>query len=135
MPIAERQAVPTDTPQPEQGPEQDAAVAAQDEWEARSRTNFPKIPPGVPPSRDVAWVPFGEARRVDDSNERGAVIRTRDLTKVYRGELTAVDGLDLEVHRGEVFGLLGPNGAGKTTTVGLLTTRVVPTRGSTRRAA
>jgi ABC-2 type transport system ATP-binding protein len=67
---------------------------------------------------------------VDDFNERGAVIRTRDLTKVYRSEITAVDGLDLEVCPGEVFGLLGPNGAGKTTTVGLLTTRVVPTRGS-----
>jgi ABC-2 type transport system ATP-binding protein len=40
-----------------------------------------------------------------------------------------VDGLDLAVGRGELFGLLGPNGAGKTTTVGMLTTRVVPTAG------
>jgi ABC-2 type transport system ATP-binding protein len=62
-----------------------------------------------------------------------AVIQTRALTKVYksaRGPLAAVDGLDLEVHPGEIFGLLGPNGAGKTTTVGMLTTRVVPTSGS-----
>jgi ABC-2 type transport system ATP-binding protein len=58
------------------------------------------------------------------------VIRTRDLSKVYRDEITAVDGLDLSVRRGEVFGLLGPNGAGKTTTVGMLTTRILPTRGS-----
>lgn len=57
------------------------------------------------------------------------VIRTVDLTKVYPGDITAVDGLDLTVYRGEIFGLLGPNGAGKTTTAGMLTTRVVPTRG------
>ncbi len=41
----------------------------------------------------------------------------------------AVDSLDLEVARGEIFGLLGPNGAGKTTTIGMLTTRVIPTSG------
>src|SRR3954468_8818851 len=41
----------------------------------------------------------------------------------------AVDQLDLEVHRGEIFGLLGPNGAGKTTTGGMLTTMVIPTSG------
>ena len=58
------------------------------------------------------------------------MIRARNLTKVYRGEITAVDGLDLSVGRSEVFGLLGPNGAGKTTTVGMLTTRILPTRGS-----
>jgi ABC-2 type transport system ATP-binding protein len=54
------------------------------------------------------------------------------LTKVYgarAGSVRAVDGLDLAVRRGEIFGLLGPNGAGKTTTVGMLTTRVVPTAG------
>jgi ABC-2 type transport system ATP-binding protein len=57
------------------------------------------------------------------------VIRTDALTKVYPGGLKAVDALDLEVHRGEIFGLLGPNGAGKTTTAGMLTTRVIPTSG------
>jgi ABC-2 type transport system ATP-binding protein len=59
-----------------------------------------------------------------------AIIRTVGLTKVYAGsEERAVDGLDLEVAQGEIFGLLGPNGAGKTTTAGMLTTRVVPTSG------
>jgi ABC-2 type transport system ATP-binding protein len=57
------------------------------------------------------------------------VIRTEQLTKVYPGDIRAVDELDLEVHTGEIFGLLGPNGAGKTTTVGLLTTRIIPTSG------
>jgi len=59
------------------------------------------------------------------------VIRTEGLTKVYAGsDFRAVDGLDLVVGTGEIFGLLGPNGAGKTTTAGMLTTRVVPTSGS-----
>jgi len=61
------------------------------------------------------------------------VIAAAGLSKVFTGrggEVRAVDGLDLEVHRGEIFGLLGPNGAGKTTTVGMLTTRVVPTAGT-----
>src|SRR3984957_10193685 len=58
------------------------------------------------------------------------VIRTVGLTKVYAGtDFAAVDGLDLTVQAGEIFGLLGPNGAGKTTTAGMLTTRVVPTSG------
>jgi len=59
----------------------------------------------------------------------GVVIRTEGLTKTYPTGVTAVDGLDLDVSEGEIFGLLGPNGAGKTTTVGMLTTRVIPTSG------
>jgi ABC-2 type transport system ATP-binding protein len=57
------------------------------------------------------------------------VIRTDQLTKVFPGGVRAVDGLDLAVQSGEIFGLLGPNGAGKTTTCGMLTTRVIPTSG------
>ena len=60
-----------------------------------------------------------------------AIIRTVGLTKVYAGaDFRAVDGLDLAVGPGEIFGLLGPNGAGKTTTAGMLTTRVIPTSGT-----
>src|SRR5438874_3976716 len=44
-------------------------------------------------------------------------------------EVTALDGISLEIHPGEIFGLLGPNGAGKSTAVGILTTRVRPTSG------
>jgi ABC-2 type transport system ATP-binding protein len=57
------------------------------------------------------------------------MIRTEALVKTYPGGIQAVDGIDLSVRPGEIFGLLGPNGAGKTTTVGMLTTRVVPTGG------
>jgi len=56
------------------------------------------------------------------------VIRTRRLTKRY-GSLTAVDNLDLVVHRGEIFGLLGQNGAGKTTTILMLLGLTEPTSG------
>ncbi|MGZ4208507.1 MAG: ABC transporter ATP-binding protein [Actinomycetota bacterium] len=61
-----------------------------------------------------------------------ASIQISKLVKVYsrRGnEVRALKGIDLEVHRGEIFGLLGPNGAGKTTTVGVCTTRVRATSG------
>lgn len=63
--------------------------------------------------------------------DREAVIRTRGLTKRY-GDLAAVDHLDLDVYRGEVFGLLGPNGAGKTTTILMLLGLSEPTEGEAR---
>lgn len=56
-------------------------------------------------------------------------IETRGLTKSF-GHFTAVDGLNLDVKAGELFGLLGPNGAGKTTTVRLLCTLIEPSRGT-----
>ncbi|MCU1396522.1 MAG: daunorubicin resistance transporter ATP-binding subunit [Ilumatobacteraceae bacterium] len=96
----------------------------------------------------------------DAPTSADAVIATRQLRKVYAGAPAfgppggrppgggspggaspggggapkhrdaAVDSLDLEVTRGEIFGLLGPNGAGKSTTIGMLTTRIIPTSGS-----
>ncbi|BDG02200.1 ABC transporter ATP-binding protein [Anaeromyxobacter oryzae] len=56
-------------------------------------------------------------------------IRCRGLVKRYPPDVVAVDGLDLEVRRGECFGLLGPNGAGKTTTVEILEGLLPPTAG------
>src|SRR5688572_9108792 len=61
-------------------------------------------------------------------------IRTESLTKVYRDfwgrpKVTALDDLNLTIHRGEVFGLLGPNGSGKSTTIKLLLGLIFPTRG------
>jgi len=59
------------------------------------------------------------------------VVEVKELVKRYpKAEVNAVDGVSFEIEPGEVFGLLGPNGAGKTTTVGVLTTRVRPTKGS-----
>ncbi len=60
------------------------------------------------------------------------MIRTEGLCKYFQTgghEVKAVDGLDLQVREGEVFGFLGPNGAGKTTTVRLLTCLIGPTQG------
>jgi ABC-2 type transport system ATP-binding protein len=61
------------------------------------------------------------------------VIRVHDLVKVYhkasRNPVRALDGLNLDVRRGEIFGLLGRNGAGKTTLLRVLTTLIQPTSG------
>jgi ABC-2 type transport system ATP-binding protein len=54
-----------------------------------------------------------------DMTETDAAVRIRGLRKMY-GELAAVDGIDLDIARGETFALLGPNGAGKSTTVEIL---------------
>jgi ABC-2 type transport system ATP-binding protein len=78
-----------------------------------------------------------------------AAVETRDLVKVFeRGRRTiwqrlrrepdkrdrfrAVDGIDLRVEVGEIFGLLGPNGAGKTTTMKMLATLLIPSSGTIR---
>ena len=61
-----------------------------------------------------------------------AVIETRGLTKRYRGGSLAVDGLDLRVPAGSVFGFLGPNGSGKTTTIRMLMGLIEPTAGTAR---
>ena len=57
------------------------------------------------------------------------ILETSGLTRRF-GNLTAVDGLNLTVAEGEVFGLLGPNGAGKTTVIKMLTTLLPPTAGT-----
>src|SRR4051812_15170490 len=62
------------------------------------------------------------------------IVQVQALRKVYEGKqrVVAVDGIDLAVREGELYGLLGPNGAGKTTTISICTTRVLPTEGSVR---
>ncbi len=62
------------------------------------------------------------------------IVEIAGLRKVYAGKnpVTAVDGIDLHVSAGQIYGLLGPNGAGKTTTISIATTRAIPTAGSVR---
>jgi ABC-2 type transport system ATP-binding protein len=57
------------------------------------------------------------------------LVEARDLTKRYHGGVLAVQGLDITVRRGEVYGFLGPNGAGKTTTLRMLAGLIRPTSG------
>jgi ABC-2 type transport system ATP-binding protein len=62
------------------------------------------------------------------------IVEIEGLRKVYEGKqrVVAVDGIDLAVREGELYGLLGPNGAGKTTTISVCTTRALPTAGRVR---
>jgi ABC-2 type transport system ATP-binding protein len=78
--------------------------------------------PSDPPSRHAIEV--NGLRKVYTST-RGALRRTKV-------ENVALDGIDLAIPPGELFGLLGPNGAGKTTTVKILTTLLLPTSGTAR---
>jgi ABC-2 type transport system ATP-binding protein len=70
-----------------------------------------------------------------DNNQNGKhdtgapVVALHGLRKLY-GDFTAVDGIDLSVEAGEVFGLLGPNGAGKSTTIKMLVTLLPPSGGT-----
>ena len=59
----------------------------------------------------------------------GDAIVAEGLVKTYKGEVRALDGVDLRVPQGSVVGLLGPNGAGKTTAVRILTTLLIPDAG------
>ena len=72
--------------------------------------------------------PPAAAGRGEASSSSGK--RNKDSKPNARLQITALDGIDLDVAPGQIFGLLGPNGAGKSTTVGILTTRVRPTSGT-----
>ncbi len=72
---------------------------------------------------------------VRDENRENAVahaVEALGLEREFKGGIRAVDGVDLTIPRGEIFGFLGPNGAGKSTTVRILTTLLRPTAGSAR---
>jgi ABC-2 type transport system ATP-binding protein len=85
--------------------------------------------PSVPNPQSAIRNPQSENPQSD-----GVVVSVRGLTKVFkdfwgRPKARAVDNVDFEVRRGEVFGLLGPNGSGKSTTVKMLLGLLYPTRG------
>src|SRR5262245_29413638 len=121
-PRSDEAAAAEDQPLTEPAPDEPASAPAvattapkadEDVRRSRKRMIQPRRP--LTPEEAAKRAAAREAAAADDS----VVIRTRKLTKTY-GELVAVDRLDLEVRRGEVFGLLGQNGAGKTTTILML---------------
>jgi ABC-2 type transport system ATP-binding protein len=72
---------------------------------------------------------MSEETRFYGSETSEEVIRTESLTKIFNSHLVAVDHVNFDVKRGEIFGFLGPNGAGKTTTINMLITILKPTEG------
>jgi len=74
---------------------------------------------------------------MDPTPTRTPAVETRGLRRLFKGargaaDVVALDGVDLRIERGEVFGLLGPNGAGKTTCIKILNTLLYPTTGEAR---
>jgi ABC-2 type transport system ATP-binding protein len=65
-----------------------------------------------------------------------SIVEARSLVKTYRRadgtEVKAVQGIDLDIHKGEIFSLLGPNGAGKTTTISMISGLLAPTSGEAK---
>ena len=94
----------------------------------------PVSPTGAPPTSaapPAAWAGSGVGSPATAAASPGALaIACRGLSKRYPGGILALDGLDLDVPTGSVFGLLGPNGAGKTTTLRILVGLAHPTGGS-----
>src|SRR6202046_1857446 len=72
------------------------------------------------------------AERANGSQGAGPAIEVEQLVREFRKGPRAVDGIDLAVSPGEIYGFLGPNGAGKSTTVLVLTTLLPPTSGQAR---
>src|SRR5436190_24199675 len=83
---------------------------------------LPPVMQSVSPSQQREW-------NVMPMPTYDVILQTQGLSKAY-GKRLAVDALDLEVARGEVFGFLGPNGAGKTTTIRMLLDILRPTSGT-----
>ena len=69
---------------------------------------------------------------MNGSHPQDTGIEAQGLVREFKGGIRAVDGIDLRVEPGEIYGFLGPNGAGKSTTVHILTTLLPPTAGSAK---
>ncbi len=83
-------------------------------------------------SLGALWRRVARSYRGGMTENTHLVVETQDLGKRYGERILAVDGLNLEVRRGEVYGFLGPNGAGKTTTLRMLLGLIRPTTGRAR---
>jgi ABC-2 type transport system ATP-binding protein len=84
------------------------------------------------PGADGATIAAGSAAVANGGVAADNGIEVEGLVKDFKGGVRAVDGIDLRVAPGEIYGFLGPNGAGKSTTVLVLTTLLPPTSGSAR---
>src|SRR5881296_2594674 len=69
---------------------------------------------------------------MSNDGQRSSGIEVEGLVREFKNGPRAVDGIDLQVAPGEIYGFLGPNGAGKSTTVLMLTTLLPPTEGTAR---
>ena len=69
---------------------------------------------------------------MSNGSQRSGGIEVEGLVREFKNGPRAVDGIDLQVAQGEIYGFLGPNGAGKSTTVLMLTTLLPPTAGTAR---
>jgi len=95
-----------------------------------------------PMMEDLRWsgdAPAHAPPRSLDLSREGAAVWVKGLTRSFESgkkapkkTVVAVDGIDVAIGRGELFGILGPNGAGKTTTMKILTTLLFPTSGEVR---
>ncbi|MET7383169.1 ABC transporter ATP-binding protein [Streptomyces sp. NPDC005526] len=104
-----------------------------DEASAKPLAGPPTGPSARPPVPGPDAEPGAAGPEAEEEGAAGPnVIHTRGLTKRYRGGQLAVDGLDLTVPAGSVFGFLGPNGSGKTTTIRMLMGLIEPTSGTAR---
>ena len=86
---------------------------------------------GSPSAAPAQPAPHSQAAAPLSATADDAVVLTRDLTKTF-GRRTVVEGLNLVVPRGSVYGFLGPNGSGKSTTMKMLLGLLAPTRGQIR---
>lgn len=80
---------------------------------------------------ETAETTYAEVHESVAAETGPAVVVTRGLTKRFRGGQLAVNGLDLSVPPGSIYGFLGPNGSGKTTTIRMMLGLVAPTAGET----
>jgi ABC-2 type transport system ATP-binding protein len=88
-------------------------------------TTTPATAPAASPTAARYSAPAGTPPAIE-------VDSVRRVYKAKSGAVTALDGIDLQVEAGELFGLLGPNGAGKTTLIKILTTLLAPTTGTAK---
>ncbi len=84
-------------------------------------------PPKLGPQR-------GAARRGDAAADKAPALSARGVSKTYASGLVALEGIDLDIQRGEIFALLGPNGAGKTTLINIVCGLVNKSSGTVRAA-